>query len=71
MVGAEKRKAEVPKINQRDAELICKAIKEFDDVRRPGRLHLTTVALLNEKFREMLGGTYRNKFAAAKYCTRF
>ena len=29
MVGAEKRKASLPKINQKDPELICKAIMEF------------------------------------------
>jgi len=62
MVGAEKKKAVLPKIIQKDPELICKAILEFQDVRRPGRLQLNTNALLNEKFREMLGGIYRTKF---------
>jgi len=61
-VGAEKKKAILPKINQKDPELICKAILEFQDICRAGRLNLNTNSLLNEKFRELLSGTYRTKF---------
>lgn len=61
-VNGETRRAEVYVIDQRDIELICRAVIEFEEVQQNSKLHLNTYGLRTSRFTDILDNNFRAKF---------
>jgi len=58
----EKRKAIIISITKTEAEIICRAIHEFENAATQEMLHLNTAALLYTYFRKILGSVFQLDF---------